>query len=248
MNRKVIPSIMFVLFVVAGPAAADWFVNPYGSYSHFNNFSTGWTLELDTPLYTESISVSELDNALGAGVALGYSSEERGLIAGLNVEFITGDTDSTFTNKNSNNVDVRVGERTIDGSAMTVGGFIGAILPGLSNGNWQGVLGIEVGAVIPQGDISLMYLTEVVEEVENGDDIVTTVPITETQALEGTNLYISFFLTEDFMIADFLGFSGTLGYRGVQTKLQTIETESMSGKYVQQYSGFFARLGLKVEF
>jgi len=239
MNRKVIPSILFVLLIVAGPAAADWFVTPYGSYSHFIQFPTRWTLEIDTPLYTESASVSELENAFGWGVALGYSSEERGAVLGLNVEFISGKTDSTFTNKGAT-----LGDRTIDAAAMTVGGFIGAMIPGLSKGNFQGVLGIEVGAVMPQGDISLMYKEDVVED--NGD--ITVVEHTETQALEGTSLYISFFFTEDYLVTDLLGLSGTVGFRGVNTKLQDIETTSMSGKYVQEYGGFFARLGLKVEF
>lgn len=244
MNRKVIPSILFVLLIVAGPAAADWFVTPYGSYSHFMQFPTRWTLEIDTPLFTGSISVSELENAFGGGVALGYSSEERGLVMGLNVEFITGDTDSSFTVRDSNNKDVRVGDCTIDAAAMTVGGFIGAMVPPLSKGNWQGVLGVEVGAVMPQGDLSLMYVKDDYDDQGNA----TTVQMTETQALEGSSLYISLFFTEDYLITDLLGLSGTVGYRGVNTKLQDIETTSMSGKYVQEYSGFFARLGLKVEF
>jgi hypothetical protein len=244
MNSKVIPSVLFVLLIVAGPAAADWFVTPYGSFSHFMQYPTHWTLELDTPQYTESISVSELDNAFGYGVALGYSSDEHGLVMGLNVEFINGDTDSTFTIKDSTGKDIRVGDRTIDASAMTVGGFVGAILPSLSKGNWQGVVGIEVGALMPQGDISLMYLKDVYDE--NGNHSV--VQATETQSLEGTSLYLSFFFTEDYLFTDLIGLSATLGWRGVDTKLQAIDTDYMSGSYAQEYSGFFARFGLKVEF
>ena len=220
------------------PAAADLFVTPYGSYSHFIKFPTNWTLEIDTPLFSESVGVSELDNGFGGGIALGFSLEDKGAIVGLNVEFISGKTDTTFTNQG-----ITLGDRSIDSSALTVGGFIGAIIAGNSEGNFQSVIGIEIGALMPQGDISLMYT----EEVVDSEGIISVVDVNEKQELEGPSLYMSFFFTEDFSISKTFGLSGTLGYRGVKTTLQNIETESMSGKYFQEYSGFFLRFGLKID-
>ena len=235
MNRKVIPSMIFILLIISSPAAADLFVTPYGSYSHFLQFPTSWTLEIDTPLFSESVGVSELDNGFGGGIALGFSLEDEGAIVGLNVEFISGKTDTTFTNQG-----ITLGDRSIDASALAVGGFVGAIIAGNSEGNFQSIIGIEMGALIPQGDISLMYK-------EESEGAISVVDVNEKQDLEGTSLYMSFFFTEDFSISKTFGLSGTLGYRGVKTTLQTIETESMSGKYVQRYSGFFLRFGLKVD-
>ena len=235
MNRKVIPSMIFILLIISSPAAADLFVTPYGSYSHFLQFPTSWTLEIDTPLFSESVEVSELDNGFGGGIALGFSLEDKGAIVGLNVEFISGKTDTTFTNQG-----ITLGDRSIDSSALTVGGFIGAIIAGNSEGNFQSIIGIEMGALIPQGDISLMYK-------EESEGAISVVDVNEKQDLEGTSLYMSFFFTEDFSISKTFGLSGTLGYRGVKTTLQNIETESMSGKYFQEYSGFFLRFGLKID-
>ena len=238
MNRKMIPSMIFVLLIISSPAAADLFVTPYGSYSHFIEFPTSWTLEIDTPLFSESVRVSELDNGFGGGIALGFSLEDEGAIVGLNVEFISGKTDTTYTNQG-----ITLGDRSIDASALAVGGFVGAIIAGNSEGNFQSIIGIEMGALMPQGDISLMYKKEVVDSEGN----ISVVDVNEKQDLEGTSFYMSFFFTEDFSISDTFGLSGTLGYRGVKTSLQTIETESMSGKYVQEYSGFFLRFGLKID-
>ena len=70
MNRKMIPSMIFVLLIISSPAAADLFVTPYGSYSNFIEFPTSWTLEIDTPLFSESVAVSELDNGSGAVLLL----------------------------------------------------------------------------------------------------------------------------------------------------------------------------------
>ena len=42
--------------------------------------------------------------------------------------------------------------------------------------------------------------------------------------------------------------SGSLGWRSVNTSVVKFETENLKGGYAQEYSGFYLRLGLTVNF
>ncbi len=238
MNRKLIPSIIFVLLMISTSASADLFVTPYGSISYFQGLSTVAKLEVEDLEDIWTVGVSQNDSAVGGGVIIGTRSESSGLILALNIEYITGEDLDIFRTGETN-----VTNPKIEAPAMAFGGIIGAIVPGISNENFQSVLGIEIGALKPSGTINLTYDETVIEDGN---------PVTYTREKEAdfgeTEIYVSFFFTEDYSFSDMFAVSGSLGWRSVNTSVVKFETENLSGGYAQEYSGFYLRLGLTVNF
>ncbi len=242
MIRKLVPSIIFFLLLVSSSALADIFVTPYGSFNYFDGITTQQTLDIDTGtdfMPPASVAVSQLDNAMGAGIFIGTRSEETGLILGLNLEYIGGKKDELFVVYDEFGQSYTVGHLKIESPALAVGGFIGTIISGLSNEKFQSSTGIEIGVIKPSGTLTLDY------HLHLGDPVNTK---TETHDFGETSLYLSFLFTEKYSFGDTFGLSGTLGWRSAKSEITTIKTPAMSGGYAQNYGGVFLRLGLDVEF
>jgi hypothetical protein len=242
MIRKLVPSVILALLLVSGSAFADVFITPYGAFNFFNSLSTQNTLDVDPELDffpPQSVELSQLKEAGSVGVTIGSRSENSGMVLALNVEYIQGSSNELFVVYDGNGQDYTIGEMKIDSPAIAVGGFIGAIVPGLSTDSYSSIAGLEVGALKPTGSITLKYRQSLPDPVN-----ITT----ETHDFSETSLYVSFMYTGMYSFSDMFGVSGTLGWRSVDTKVETIDTAAMSGVYGQQYGGGFVRLGLDVEF
>lgn len=244
MIRKAIPSMIIALLVIAGPAAADIYVTPYGGYTYFKGYSSEWTLDFDTPVYQESVPVSQLDSSPSIGLGVGYKSVESGLVLGLNAEYFSGVSDFNFVPPNGG-LEYR---RSIKSTALAVGAFIGTIIGGNSGGNFQSVVGLELGVLLPKDTFSTSYTQEGLDE--NNEPAVYE--LDEEVEVDYTVPYMSFLFTENYSFSDLLGVYGTLGWRTSEAKIQEVEPSpeapSISGGYAQNYGGFFFRLGLSVIF
>lgn len=242
MIRKMVPVMVIALLVISGSAFADIFITPYGSYNFFNGLSTEHTLDVDTGLDffpPASVDNSQLDNALGGGVVIGTRSENSGLVLALNLEYMTGSTNELFVVYDDFDQDYTIGEMKIESPAIAVGGFVGVVLSGISSDKWQSVTGLEMGVIKPTGSITFKYHEFLPDPIHIK---------TETYDFSESSLYLSFLFTQTYSFGDFLGLSGTLGWRSVDSKIEPIETAAMSGGYGQQYGGFFMRLGLDLDF
>jgi hypothetical protein len=238
--KSLLPLLVTVL-MASSVNAADWWVAPYGAASLFNGHSSGnFTLENPAIAKTD-IEASQIESGVGGGVVIGAEIDGLGGYFGLDIEYLGGTKDVVLEE-----VDPNLGASNLglNASAIAIGGIGAGEVPWLTGKKFRGLLGFGLGVIKPSGSITLKYKEEVIDP--NDINRVTYEDREETADLDMT-LYINLFLSEEYSLSKRFGLAGSVGYRATNGSSTSISTKSMSGGYIQEYSGFYVRVGLRID-
>lgn len=227
MTVKLLTAAAIVLFAANASAGSIW-VQGYGSYGTFSmNDLNRRVAEYNT---RNDSGLDEINAGPGFGVALGRDLESAAGSIGLAFETLDG---SSSASHGEYNIEVKT-------PAYAIRLFLKGNAPWLASETFTLGVGGSLGLISASSDVKWRFY-----HIEPGEPEPTITEIRQSGTFGGTGVYFDWFLNGEKRLGDRLAMVLDLGCRANTLSATNIDADAIGGAYSSDYTGFFARFGMK---